>query len=219
MTLQVAKSATLVRPGDAECLALRAGFDARHWVRLPGVLESRLLAEVQARVAEAEFVERTHADVDPPSIDSRMVPNAASALLELAFNDPAVFRTVEAITGCQPVARFGGFVYRLSPRHGQHQWHDDLADGRMVAMSVNLGPAAYEGGLLELRERASETMLDRVANSEPGDAVLFRIDAALQHRIAPLTGGIKTAFAGWYCGGEAYLARLLNRASQGSPEP
>jgi 2-oxoglutarate-Fe(II)-dependent oxygenase superfamily protein len=209
VSLQVAKAATIGRPDAAECAALAAHFAARHWVRLPGVLDPDLLADVQARVARAEFVAREHTNVSPPSVDLCMVPNAAVALLELAFNDPAVLRAVAAITGCRPIARFGGFIYRLTPASGQqHHWHNDLVEGRLVAMSVNLGPGTYEGGLLELRDRASETVLDRLANTGPGDALLFRIDAALQHRATAVTAGIKTAFAGWYFSSQPYPARL-----------
>jgi 2OG-Fe(II) oxygenase superfamily len=215
MTLQIAKSATRARPADHECASLRDQFAARHWVRLPGVLEPALLADVQARVAKAEFVERTHRGVTPPSVDLCMLPNAAAGLLELAFNDPAVHRTVEAIAGCGPIARFGGFIYRLTPQHGhQHHWHNDLVEGRLVAMSVNLGPGTYEGGLLEFRDRASEGLLDRVSNTGPGDAILFRIDDALQHRATPVTAGIKTAFAGWYFGGQPYTDRLRSLADR-----
>jgi hypothetical protein len=212
--LQVARSATVGRPGHAECRAMRAHFDARHWVRLPAVLDPALLADVQARVAAAEFVERRHPGVHPPSIDLWMAPNVASALLELAFNDPAVFRVVEAVTGCSGITRFGGFVYRLAPQAGhQHHWHDDLVEGRLVAMSVNLGPGTYEGGILELRDRASERMLDRIANTAPGDALLFRIAPTLQHRATAVTSGVKTAFAGWYFDDQPYASRLRDLAS------
>jgi hypothetical protein len=215
VTLQVAKSATIGRPGDAECGALRAHFDAHHWVRLPGVLDPALLADTQSRVAAAEFVERRHTNVQPPSVDLCMVPNAASALLELVFNDPAVFAAVAAMTGCGSIARFGGFVYRLAPQEGHaHHWHNDLVEGRLVAMSVNLGPGMYEGGLLEFRDRASECVLDRVSNTGPGDALLFRIDAALQHRATAVTAGVKTAFAGWYFGDQPYPARLRDLADR-----
>lgn len=209
MTLRVARAATVGQPDEAECAPLRGHFAARHWVRLPGVLDPDLLADVQARVAKAEFVERVHRGVSPPSVDLCMVPDAAVALLELAFNDPAVARAVETITGCGPIARFGGFIYRLSPRHGhQHHWHNDLVERRLVAMSINLGPGTYDGGLLEFRDRASERVLDRVANTGPGDALLFRIDQALQHRATPVTSGLKTAFAGWFYGDQPYPARL-----------
>lgn len=215
MSLQVARAATIGRPDDAECRGLAAHFAAHHWVRLPGVLDPGLLADVQARVAKADFVERVHTSVSPPSIDLCMVPNAAVALLELAFNDPAVLRTIETITGCAPIARFGGFIYRLTPQSGhQHHWHNDLVEGRLVAMSVNLGPGVYDGGRLEFRDRASEAVLDRVSNTGPGDAVVFRIDAALQHRAMPVTAGVKTAFAGWYFSSQPYPARLRELSSR-----
>ena len=35
----------------------------------------------------------------------------------------------------------------------------------------------YEGGLLELRERASERVLARIPNTIPGDALIVRLDA------------------------------------------
>jgi len=221
MSLCVSKTATTGWLDEAEIAPLRQSFETSHWVRLPGVLDPALLADIQARVARAEFVERVHHGVHPPSVDLSMVPDAASALLELAFNDPAVLRAVEAIAGCGPIARFGGFIYRLSPAsHHHHNWHNDLVEDRLVAMSVNLGPAAYEGGLLEFRDRASETVLGRVSNTGPGDALLFRIDATLQHRATPVTAGLKTAFAGWYHGGASYrdrLSELADRSTLSTP--
>src|SRR5215831_6057941 len=110
-----------------------------------------------------------------------MVPSTLSGLLELVFNDADVFDAVERITGCEDIARFGGFVYRLTATCGQvHHWHNDLIESRLVAMSVNLGPGTYDGGVLELRDRASERVLERVLNSGNGDALFFRLDQALQ---------------------------------------
>jgi predicted 2-oxoglutarate/Fe(II)-dependent dioxygenase YbiX len=215
MSLQVGRSATLRLPPEGELDEWRAHFAARHWVKLPGVLEPSLLADLQSRVARAEFVERVHTGVHPPSVDLSMVPNAASALLELMFNDAAVRRVVQTIAGCGAIERFGGFIYRLSPRSGhQHHWHNDVVQARLVAMSVNLGPDTYEGGLLEFRDRASERILDRVPNTGPGDALFFRIDAALQHRATAVTAGVKTAFAGWYFGDQSYPARLRELAAR-----
>lgn len=215
MMLQVARARTVGPAGRDEIAALQSHFARHHWVRLPGVLEAALLTDVQRRLARAEFVERVHEGVTPPSIDLCMVPDATAALLELLFNDPAVLRVVQAVTGAGSIARFGGFVYRLTPRHGHgHHWHNDLVEGRVAAMSVNLGPDPYDGGLLELRDRASAKVLARIANTVPGDAVLFRLDAALQHRATPVTDGVKTAFAGWYFGDESYPAVLRARGRE-----
>jgi 2OG-Fe(II) oxygenase superfamily len=211
--LQISRASTRVETGEAEVSRLRAHFDAHHWVKLSQVLRPDLLWDVHHRLAGADFVERVHAGVTPPSVDLSMVPSVLSGLLELVFNDRALFDLVERITGCEAIARFGGFVYRLTPAHGhEHHWHNDLVESRIVAMSVNLGPGSYEGGLLELRERASERVLERVPNTGPGDALFFRIDPSLQHRACPVTSGTKTAFAGWYFGEDSYPRHIRNVA-------
>jgi hypothetical protein len=215
--LQVARASTAGHAGRDEIAALRSHFDRHHWVRLSGMLDPDLLRDVQARLTRARFIERVHDGVTPPSIDLCMAPDATAALLELLFNDPAILRLVEQVAGCDRIARFGGFVYRLTPQAGhQHHWHNDLVEGRRVAMSVNLGPGTYDGGLLELRDRASEHVLARIANTVPGDAVIFRLAPALQHRANPVTAGTKTAFAGWYFGDESYPARLRALAETGN---
>lgn len=182
-------------------------------MRLTSLLDSGFLLDVQERVAHAAFTERVHEGVVPPSIDLCMEPDSTCALLELVFNDPGVWDAVERISGCAPISRFVGFVYRLTPRSGHHHnWHDDLVDDRLVGMSVNLGPEPYEGGILQFRNRTTGTVLGDVSNTVAGDALLFRLHASLQHRASPVTRGVKTAFAGWFCAGDSYAARL--RGSQ-----
>jgi len=211
--LQISRSRARVDGSDAHAEDLRRHFNRHHWVKLPGVIAPELLRDVHARLARAEFIERLHPDVTPPSHDLSMVPSPLSGLLELVFNDAAVFDFVERATGCDPLARFGGFVYRLTPASGQeHHWHNDLLESRVVAMSVNLGPGTYEGGLLELRDRASKRVLERVPNTGHGDALLFRLDPALQHRACPVAAGIKTAFAGWYFAEGSYPRHIRSIA-------
>lgn len=211
--LQVARSAARHRLTPAEQRTLRAHFAAHHWVRLTSLLDRDFLLDVQERIASATFTERIHEGVVPPSIDLCMEPDSTCALLELVFNDPGVWDAVERISGCASIARFVGFVYRLTPQTGHHHnWHDDLVDDRLVGMSVNLGPEPYEGGILQFRNRTTGTALGDVGNTVAGDALLFRLDASLQHRATPVTRGVKTAFAGWFCAGDSYAARL--RSSQ-----
>jgi hypothetical protein len=212
--LRISRTAAVIDASDHDVADLRAHFDRHHWVKLPGVLAPDLLRDAQARLARAEFFERLHPGVTPPSFDLSMVPSTLSGLLELVFNDAAVFDTVARVTGCPPIARFGGFVYRLTPAHGlEHHWHDDLVESRIAAMSVNLGPGSYEGGLLELRDRASRKVLARVPNTGSGDALFFRLDAWLQHRACRVTAGVKTAFAGWYFGEDSYPRHIRTIAS------
>jgi predicted 2-oxoglutarate/Fe(II)-dependent dioxygenase YbiX len=213
--LRISRDASHVDASTAQMTRLRAHFDRHHWAKLPAVLSRDLLADVQARLARAEFVERAHPGVVPPSLDLSMVPSVLSGLLELVFNDAAVFDVVERVTGCDPLARFGGFVYRLTPTHGlAHHWHNDLIESRLVAMSVNLGPGTYDGGLLELRDRASTRVIERVPNLGHGDALLFRLHETLQHQACPVIAGVKTAFAGWFFGEDSYPRHLREVAAR-----
>ena len=195
--IQIARDAARWDP--AVVREARAQFDARDWIKLRGFISGPLLAQVQDGIRRATFTEVIHRGVSPPSIDICMEPNPTAALLELLCNDAALFTAVEAATGCAPLTRFSGFVYRLSPGTGHHHnWHNDMIQNRKVAMSVNLEPAPYEGGVLQIRRRESEEILAEVENVGAGDAILFRIDAALQHRATAVTSGVKTAFAGWF---------------------
>jgi hypothetical protein len=207
-------SRDLVRFEPAAIPAARAHFDAHHWLKLRGFLSGALLAQVQAAIRLATFTEVIHQGVTPPSVDVCMEPNPTSALLELLCNDPALFGVVDAIAGCGPLTRFSGFVYRLAPQAGHHHnWHNDLVQGRKVALSVNLEPEPYEGGLLQIRDRDSERVIEEVENVGAGDAVLFRIDAALQHRATEVTAGVKTAFAGWFRSGPSLRDELAHLAA------
>jgi predicted 2-oxoglutarate/Fe(II)-dependent dioxygenase YbiX len=211
--LQLGRRATLRTLGGDERAALRAHFDRHMWARLPGVFDAPLLMEVQEMLRHATFEAHVHDNVSPPSIDWIMAPGPATALLEMLLNDPLVYRDVEAITGCAPISHFVALLYRMIPEQGhQHQWHNDLIDNRMIAISVTLGPEAYEGGVLELREQPSGRVLGSAPNPAPGDAVIFAIDPGLQHRVTRVTSGVKTAFAGWFCGGPRTYFDVLRSA-------
>jgi hypothetical protein len=195
--LQVDRAATHV--DLAAAAAARLHFDRHHWLKLPQLLDSAMMEGVRRALARARFVEVRHTRVEPPSIDVCMEPSALSAMLELLCNDPAVLRAVESLTGCAPLVRFDGFVYRLAPGTGHHHnWHNDVLQGRRVAMSINLDHAPFEGGVLMIRERDTRRIVEQVENRGTGDAVLFRIDPAFQHRATAVTRGVKTAFAGWF---------------------
>jgi hypothetical protein len=209
MSVQLSRSAIVARLSDEERAALRKQFAAQRSLRLPGLLSPELLGDVQRRLATAEFVRTVHAGVHPPSVDLSMVPNELAGLLELVCNDPALWRVLEELTGSPKITRFGGFVYRLDPDAGlHHNWHDDVLDDRLLAMSVNLGDDPYEGGELLLRDEATGTIVGSATNVVAGDAVVFQIAPGLRHRVLPVTRGTKTAFAGWFCGGESYGERL-----------
>jgi hypothetical protein len=212
--LRLGRRDTLARLTADERAGLRAHFDRQMWARLPRLLEPALLEEVQRLLERASFERFVHTNVDPPSVDLVMAPGPPSALLEMLLNDPAVYHDIEAMTGCDPISHFVAQLYRLTPEQGHaHEWHSDLIGQRMIALSINLGPDAYEGGVLELRDRPSGRVIGAAPNPTPGDAVIFALDPSLQHRVTRVTAGVKTAFAGWFCGGPRNYLDVLRAAT------
>ena len=183
----------------ADVAILRAEFEASHCIRLPGLLAPDLLAALLPRIARASFEERVHEGIDS-NRELWMTDKALTGVLQLLTNATPLFDLVEAVSGCGRIGSFLGRVYRVIPGHGHHDaWHDDMVGGRLVAMSLNFGLEPFEGGVLQIRERASRRVVHEVANTGPGDAIVFRLSEALQHRITEVQGrASKTAFAGWF---------------------
>jgi hypothetical protein len=140
--------------------------------------------------------------------------------MHILLNGQAVFALVRQITGCSRIGCFQGRIYRCVPGSDHHDaWHDDLGNNRLVALTINLSPAPYAGGVLQIREALSKTMLQEVPNTVLGDGVLFRLDPSLEHRITELQSGPpKTAFAGWFHSQPDFLARLRSRSAPGRSE-
>ena len=177
----------------------RVSFRKQHWIRLPAFLDALLVKRIERALANTAFEATSHHGGAGDSTDLRAIGVAITEMLVLFCNDREVLRAVEDITGCGALTRFNGSIYRMLPERGhQQEWHDDLVDGRVVALTANIGLAAYEGGALEIRERDTRRTIAHVPNTVPGDAVLFELDRSLEHRVTPVTSGVKTAFAGWF---------------------
>jgi hypothetical protein len=179
--------------------AERTRFRAQRWLRLPAFLDRRVLERVNRALGHSVFAETRHPGVTVDSTDLRVIGGAVSEMLVLLCNDTALLRAIEQITGCAPLTRFNGSIYRMLP-DGEHRqdWHDDLIDGRVLTLSINIGLSGYDGGLLEIRDRATRGPIVQLPNRTAGDAVLFELDRSLEHRVTPVTSGVKTAFAGWF---------------------
>ncbi len=185
----------------------RDEFSRRHVIKLPALLDGQLLRQIHIAIDRSQFRELVH-----PGIASElcMATNACLGLLHFLVNDRHMYRLVEDVSGCRPISFFSGRVYRRLPNSTHHDsWHSDLVEGRQIGMSLNLSAQPYEGGLFEIREAAAERQLAAIANIGPGDALLFRIDPALEHRVTNVRGAVpKTAFAGWFGSSRDYLAAL-----------
>ena len=177
--------------------ALHAEFERRNCVRLPGFLAPDLLEEVLERVNDSSFYSRDHGDI---GTEECAEAGPALALLLLVANDPRLFELVREVTGCGEIGCFDGRVYRIDPARGHHDsWHSDVGDNRLVAMSLNLSIAPYEGGVLEIRDQRTGEITARPSELEPGEVVMFRIAEHLRHRVSPVTGEApRLAFAGWF---------------------
>ena len=195
--IQLQKSKVVADPEDVERWKIE--FREMHCVVLPNLLEPRLLDVLFERMERGQWRDSVNEGVGHEVI---LNDAPAGGLLHFGVNAPIFLNTVQEITGCRPLTRFWGRVYRFIPNSGHHAvWHGDTENG-LIGMSLNLSRRGYEGGLFQLRERQTERMLAEIANTGWGDAMLFRISKQLQHRVTEVTGEEpKTAFAGWFMSG------------------
>jgi hypothetical protein len=198
-------------PAQDEQARLRDEFGRRRCLMIPGLLEPALADEVARRIELADFYRREHHGI---GVEECMEVNGTLAWLLLLVNDERMLQIVRSITGCAPIAHFDGRVYRLEPSSDHHDsWHDDLGEGRLVAMSINLARQPYEGGTLEVRDRRTGVTAE-AKTAEIGDALLFALGEGLEHRVLPVTGEqARTVFAGWFKAGPDFLSVLLDESS------
>lgn len=136
--------------------------------------------------------------------------NVSDGALLILLNSPQLFRIIERITGASHVGCFRGRIYRFVPgAKNILEWHSDLNETRLVALTINLNTERYQGGVLSIRETKTKRMLGQVTNSAFGDAILFRIDERLEHSVSDVEGTVpKIALAGWFESEPDYRALL-----------
>jgi hypothetical protein len=196
---------------------MRRSFDRCHGLRLRGFLDPDLLDYVRRGLQHATFYDRDHDDI---AREECMHENTTLAMLWLIANDPRLFGAIERITGCDTIRYFNGRVYRMRAGANHYdRWHSDMTDGRLIGISVNLSNGEFRGGQFELRSTETDAAAWQVANTGPGDAILFRIDENLRHRVTTVEGSVpRVAYAGWFQSAPDLLALLKDRASGGANE-
>jgi hypothetical protein len=197
--IQLQKSTVVVDSADVERRMLE--FREKQCVVLPKLLEPPLLEFLLERMERGRWLNSINEGIGHEVI---LDDAPARGLLHFGMNTPVFLNAVQEISGCGPLTRFWGRVYRFNPNSGHSAaWHGDRGNG-LIGMSLNLSRRSYEGGLFQLRELHTERMLAEIANVGWGDAMLFRIAEHLEHRVSEVTGAEpKTAFAGWFMSGEA----------------
>jgi hypothetical protein len=176
-----------------------AEFREKHFIKLPELLDSQLLQAMQRKIDKAEFYERVHGQIGSNK-ELCMRDHSTSVLLHFLLNNQELYHLVQRITGSPQIHGFEGRVYRVIEGGGCHDaWHNDLADSRLSALSINLSSEIYSGGVLQMRMATSSEIINEIPNTGYGDAILFKISPDLQHRITEVEGTVpKTAFAGWF---------------------
>lgn len=213
VSLQVQEDGSFLLPAEEALQVFSRLFQREHHVRIPQFLSPALLRTLQDQIerlsATKEIYERIGEEMSFQ--DSR-----TAGLFMFLMNDPGLFRVIERITGSNPIQNFTGRLYQLIPSEGHLEgWHNDAGKHRMFGFSINLSRKPYEGGVLQIRDQVSKRALSEVANTVPGDAVLFRISNKLEHRVTRVVGSFpRTAFAGWFRSEPSFLSFLKTRAAQ-----
>jgi hypothetical protein len=197
-----ALSATRFAPlGSAdELAALRGAFSRQRAVVLSDFLTDELRKMLGRLWRAATFAPQTLPGLGGRAIET---PGRTADALCLMLARPQLYRWLEGLTGCAPLGGVTGDVAQLAAGSGDGLlWHDDRGEpDRRLAVTVNLGEAPHEGGVFELRRRATGEVVFRHAHRTSGEALIFEIAAGLEHRVLPVTGGgPRTAFAGWFLG-------------------
>jgi Rps23 Pro-64 3,4-dihydroxylase Tpa1-like proline 4-hydroxylase len=199
--IQITRCGTQIDLTQDDRERLRSEFAQQQAIRLPRFVAPDLLRLVMDRVVKSPF--RDAEWEEQRVVGTRQVAedHCVVALLHLLCTEAKLRALAEELTGCGPVKGFYGRLYRLLPDSGQEiRWHDDLSDtDRLLALSMNLSPEPFEGGVLTLRRKDSHEVLFEYANQGKGDAVLFRVAPHLQHRVSEVRGtALRMAFAGWF---------------------
>lgn len=183
-------------PTEAELRALQSEFTSKHIVYLRSLVCPELLGFIARELSAADWAKIDQAGI---CTEERIVGGKLLTTLRFLFNHSDFLNTIQKIIGADLIRRFDGRVYCLRPNEGtEDDWHDDVGFNRFAAMSVIIGNYAFSGGKLEMRKRADKALIDSARPLQTGDAILFRVDPTLEHRVRPVTFGQRTAFAGWF---------------------
>jgi len=187
------RTALLVSPEAAA-----AEFAKHRAVACANAIEPDLLARLMRFCRDGHFepdevVGLGHREVEKPQ--------RAGGTISLALKRVNLIDWIERATGCGPLERVEGRVVRARANNlDQLLWHDDLDDPRRcLAITINLSEHHYEGGLFELREKRTGTLLASHRHLEPGTALIFDVAYDIEHRVLPVTsGGPRCVYTGWF---------------------
>jgi len=176
-------------------------FARSHMVSLPGFLDDRFCALLQAAETSSGFVRDTVEGLGNREVE---MPLRRTSALLLALRGKTVLEWARTVTRDPDICDVGGNLVRTWPDpQDKLDWHDDgLTQTRVAALTIRLGTEPYDGGAFEFRAKKFPHDVSSHMHLRPGDALLFTVNPAFEHRVVPLqSGGPRTMFTGWFLRG------------------
>lgn len=184
----------------------RAEFEETHCVFFPGLLKKNVLQNLLNKLDKINFLTKFEMDEKNKFGKVLFVPVNDPILFtfQLMFNNKELFSILEKITDCGPIGNFIGRMHRSEKDEHEIKWHDDNTDTRLLAMTLGLDTERYTGAEFQMREKSTQKITRELGQIEAGDAIIFKIDPALEHRLAPMESGRRTVGVGWFRGAPDY---------------
>ena len=158
-----------------------------------------LLFQFAGAAAKAQFASDTvehlgHRWIEQPSI----IGNA----IQLVLNRPALLDWLKTVTGCSAIGGIEGRLVETRAGGQDHlSWHRDTVPNARYefGLTLHLRPCQYEGGAFEMRDSKNKQPLFRHYPADPGDLLIFEVDARSEHRVMPVVSGqARLVFTGWF---------------------
>lgn len=186
--------------------SLRQQFAQQHCIRLQGLFDPDLIAEILDQIDSAQFGEMYHAYL---GTDFTMDFGPTQALLHYLVTDERFVRAIERVSGLESgeLVRFGGRVYRMQKDRDSDRWHKDIyqVEKRLVGLSMSLNRRPVQGGRLRMRRTGWWKPFLEADELAAGDVLVFRVSWHLEHRVGVVSGDDRrTQLVGWYCPNRAY---------------
>jgi hypothetical protein len=185
-----------------EGAVIRQEFLANNAAVLRGLLGPGTLDLVNRRCSDATFLDKDFGEAigrrghcsDPATVIAVTIALNREPLLDM-------LKSLLVPPPAMPHRSITGHVVRHRP-DASHElyWHNDMGSPskRLLGITVNLGDEPYSGGRFQLRTKLDQRITADLALDAPGDAFVFAISKALEHRVTPVTGTVaRTVFTGW----------------------
>ena len=162
--------------------------------------EARTLGATDERAAEQDKLNKKVRDSSVSWINTRWITGMLCSYVRMANEEMFKYHI-------KPAQDFSHVQFTTYDKDGHYDWHQDnasKAEGRIemfrkLSLIVQLSDKkSYEGGAFEIKS-VTGAALDVPENAlSRGSVIVF--PSYLEHRIAPVTSGVRHSLVGWYHG-------------------